>query len=47
MTAERRLPHDDEARSLQMLDDPLGGDPRVRPRMPEDRAAAIPNLEAV
>ena len=28
VTAERRLPHDDEARSLQVLDDPLGGDLR-------------------
>ena len=25
MTAEWRLPHDDEARLLQVLDDPLGG----------------------
>ncbi len=28
VTAERRLSHDDEARSLQVLDDPLGGDLR-------------------
>ncbi len=28
MAAERRLPHDNEARSLKMLDDPLGGDLR-------------------
>ncbi len=28
MTAERRLSHDHEARSLQVLDDPLGGDLR-------------------
>jgi hypothetical protein len=28
MTAEGRLLHDDEARPLQVLDDPLGGDLR-------------------
>jgi hypothetical protein len=28
MSAERRLSHDDEARSLQVLDDPLGCDLR-------------------
>ena len=47
VTVKRGLPHNDEARSLQVLDDPLGGDLRhVLVRLMHTLFAAIAQGES-